>query len=607
MIRGGSVSFSDSFDDSVYLTAFRMSAETNNEAWDAGFRCARPEKSGVMPIATAEFTPDKPAPTDPPAPTSTPSQGTIDPNATPIPAGTSNSIWIPIAETFGDVIMDYIPAGCFYMGTDNPSDPDFRNESPRLRVCLTTPYWFDQYEVTNGQYKRLTGKLLSIIADVGLPVTPISWNDADAFCKLRGGQLPTEAQWEYAARGTQNFIFPWGDNFDAASEDPPFFTIYHGGANPKNLSWIGAFDLSENVMEWVSDWYAPDAYQQSAINDPRGPISGEYRVLRGGSYRGYAEVSRHGAYRNFNRPDVPASEAGIRCIRPIQSTTTTAVTASPSILTLTPTSATPTAAPSTPIPTLIPAGTSNTIWTPITSTFKGIEMQRVPAGCFIMGDVRENPYSIPKHEVCITKPFWIDQTEVTNDTLPRVGKRDTRIQEKQLPLSGITWDEARAFCIMRGGNLPTEAQWEYAAQGPESLNYPWGNEDDPDKEVVSLDVSYLDTSSRPAPVGSKPAGASWVGAMDMSGNVAEWAMDWYSETYDTNSPKNDPPGPEHGTERVVLGGGYRYIFPVMLYSLFEQRLNIPPTFRVDLIGFRCILPDSAKPDTLPLASPTPGK
>ncbi len=599
VIRGGSVSFSDNFDTAEYRTAFRMSADANNEAWDAGFRCIKPEESVQNPTATKEFPVN--ISTDTSTPISVPRPGTIDPNATLISAGTNNSTWMPVAQTFGDTIMDYVPAGCFDMGTDfiegtdNPTDPSFRNENPQHRVCLTAPYWIDQYEVTNAQYKKLTGKALSILADSGLPVSPISWNDADAFCKLRGDQLPTEAQWEYAARGPQSLLFPWGNDFDSVQNS--------GFLNPNSRSWVGTFDFSESVMEWVADWYALDAYSQSVLNDPHGPPSGVYRVLRGGSYNGDLGLSGRAAYRNFNRPDVPAADAGIRCIRPIQSTTNPTATVSPIVPTPQPTSVSPTASSVTPILVLIPAGTANTIWTPITATFKGIPMQRVPAGCFIRGDADTGlEYGYPKHEICITKPFWIDQTEVTNEAFTRLGGRaliDTRFFGIQRPRNDISWGEAHAFCIARGGHLPTEAQWEFAAQGPEGLNYPWGNDEDYDKEVY-----YQDYRSRPANVGSRPAGASWIGALDMAGNVSEWGLDWNNEDYIKNTVRSDPPGPEQGTERVTLGSSY-VASPYGMPFLMGWRDGFPPATRHHWIGFRCILPDSAKPDALPSPSSTP--
>ncbi len=604
IIRGGAASFPERFEDVVYRSAFQLSVEASNEAWDAGFRCIRPEKPGAAtsePNATQTVQPTRPA-----IAPATDSSLAVNPNATPIPAGTHNANWTPIEKLVGDFLMEYVPAGCFEMGTDTPNDPGLKNESPRHRVCLTSPYWFDKYTVTNAQYKRLTGKALSILADVNLPVSPISWNDADAFCKLRGGQLPTEAQWEYAARGPQSWVYPWGDAFDLDIDGGTNHTMARVGVRPLAKSWVGALDLIDNAMQWVADWYAVDTYSQSVTNDPQGPASGAYRVLRGASFRGSITTDR-AAYRNFNWPDVPVAEAGIRCIRYILNVTSQATTASPTLTPLTPT----TAAPTTPIPALIPAGSPNALWTPATASFKGVAMQRVPAGCFFMGQ-RDDKLGTelggddPKHEVCLTKSFWIDQTEVSNDMFARLGGQaliDTRFTGMQRPRAWITWDEAQAFCTARGGSLPTEAQWEYAARGPESLLFPWGDNDDPDKVVSYGD--YFD-KSRPADVGSKPAGMSWVGALDMSGNVAEWVKDWYDETYVNNSPKDDPSGPEFGTVHGWRGGSYLPISYVTLYNP-AWREGTNEFERSDWIGVRCILPDSAKPDTQPVASPTPGK
>lgn len=213
----------------------------------------------------------------------------------------------------------------------------------------------------------------------------------------------------------------------------------------------------------------------------------------------------------------------------------------------------------------------------------GVEQVYVPAGCFMMGanpEVDELagafPAEQPAHETCLTQGYWIDKYEATNAnwqafvdaggyTTPELWSQrgaqwlarqdlaglpytcDT--DEPDYPRTCITWYEAEAYAAWRGGSLPTEAQWEWAARGPELLIYPWGNEWD-------ATLANVTGSAAAKPVGSYPEGASWVGAMDMSGNAMEWVQDWFSRMYYGDAPKDDPTGPEQGSLKVERGGWY---------------------------------------------------
>jgi formylglycine-generating enzyme required for sulfatase activity len=254
----------------------------------------------------------------------------------------------------------------------------------------------------------------------------------------------------------------------------------------------------------------------------------------------------------------------------------------------------------------------------------GIEQVWVPAGCFVMGTSDEQAAYAetleapswaagrisseqPAHEVCLTEGYWIDKYEVTNEafaafveaggyTTPELWSEDgLRWLERRsggtLPLACdnddlpdhpracITWYEAEAYAAWRGGVLPTEAQWEFAARGTEALIYPWGNEWD---ETLA---NVLDSTGTTA-VGSFPDGASWVGAEDMAGNVMEWVQDWLGDGYYAESGWDNPTGPERGRVKVEKGGwwGSNSIVARSAYRHFEDA----PTYQDHHIGFRVV-------------------
>lgn len=229
--------------------------------------------------------------------------------------------------------------------------------------------------------------------------------------------------------------------------------------------------------------------------------------------------------------------------------------------TYTPTNtSTPTHTPS-PTPTIPPgyAGganiTANDQWTPIEQEFDGVMMVLVPKGCFMMGS---NDYEDeqPVHEQCFDEPFWIDKYEATNKQFADFGGvagRNSNWTGDNLPRERITWFEARDFCELRGGRLPTEREWEYAARGPNNLIYPWGN------EFVADNVVYSSNSNgRTAPVGSRVGGVSWVGAMDMSGNVWEWVSSLYGSNSYPYDEENDESVNYNTNSRVLRGGSWSY-------------------------------------------------
>ncbi|MEP7287629.1 MAG: SUMF1/EgtB/PvdO family nonheme iron enzyme [Chloroflexota bacterium] len=244
--------------------------------------------------------------------TITPISFTFISTVTPIPSQTSNQ-WTPQSQTFDGVEMMLVPGGCFEMGSDNGND----DEKPVSKICFDKPFWIDKTDVTQAQFKRLGGTVAHSPAFVGdqRPVESITWFEARDFCAKRGARLPTEAEWEYAARGPDNLIYPWGNRFNdskvvwkrSASDGTADV-----GSKPAGASWVGALDMSGNVWQWVSTLYKPYPYSK---NDGRESNSDTitYRSLRGGSWSFTDSDSLQAAYRNADFPSFGNPNYGLRC------------------------------------------------------------------------------------------------------------------------------------------------------------------------------------------------------------------------------------------------------------------------------------------------------
>jgi formylglycine-generating enzyme required for sulfatase activity len=284
----------------------------------------------------------------------------------------------------------------------------------------------------------------------------------------------------------------------------------------------------------------------------------------------------------------------------------------------------------------------------------GMQMVFVPSGSFFMGsndgqlnnamedcmkmysekDCQRYLYNHekPMHLVTLDK-FWIDKTEVTNAQFckflnecgnkaengtfwyePAAGSRGIKygfideIEGKFIPQNGfedfpvieVSWYGAVAYCKWIGVRLPTEAEWEYAARGPNAYIYPWGNDFNGkcvnyrDSSFIfdnlGKDLNFNDGNPNWSFVGSYPSGASWCGALDMSGNIYEWVEDWWSATYYGSSPSKNPIGPESGTLKIGRGGSW-YDPSWHVRSSYRKALS-PSSARIHWIGFRCAKTDN---------------
>ena len=254
-----------------------------------------------------------------------------------------------------------------------------------------------------------------------------------------------------------------------------------------------------------------------------------------------------------------------------------------------------------------------------------LEYVFVPPGTFSMGctphDSDCDPIEEPRHQVTITKGFWMGRHEVpirayknfakaTKRKMPpkpvitpfgelsgkgriKLGSRNISNafesgpgKKEARPVVAATFEEAEAYCKFAGGRLPTEAEWEYAARGgKQDTRYPWGD------EVSHEDANYGNAAGRDrwrytAPV--KSFDPNGFGLFDMAGNVWEWCSDWVDGNYYLNTPDKDPQGPETGPGKAIRGGSWGF---GPRYLRVSTRAMADPASRGDGVGFRCVIPE----------------
>jgi len=302
----------------------------------------------ITPIPTQTITP---TPTFTPTPTDTPTP-------TPLP-----EIGDTLVSPVDGMVLMYVPAGEFYMGS-RPGDGE-DDEHPRHMIRLDA-LWMDQSEVTNAMYALFVadtgyqtnaervGSAIVYLNETwnwviganwlhprgsdsnidGLenhPVVQVNWDDAVAYCTWAGRRLPTEAEWEYAARGTDGRTYPWGNqnpsgtlvnfadmNIDLGWSDTNVNDGYEFtapvGSFPAGTSLFGMLDMAGNVSEWVADWYDGGYYADSPQENPAGPNLGDGRVIRGGSFT-YFDYQLRTAYRMWVPQSTQYWDLGFRCVQ----------------------------------------------------------------------------------------------------------------------------------------------------------------------------------------------------------------------------------------------------------------------------------------------------
>lgn len=527
------------------------------------------------------------------------------------------------------VTMVRFEPGNGFIGCVPADDRCFADERPGRTVVLTKAFWLDTTEVTVDRYAAFAAATRQPIPPPppfrqggDEPVVNVTWGEADAYCRWVGKRLPTEAEWEVAARGGGIGRFPSGD---AITHDTANYQGTGGADHWSYTAPVGSFpatagglhDMAGNVWEWVWDWLAPAPQGAEPEIDPRGPDSGKFKVVKGGAWNS-GVVSLRVSNRGRFPADARNAAVGFRCARSEELETAGADQPAPGggeqpasvsdVVSPGPTSATVRKEPETAEvePTAAAAGEpaavaeiTRAVGQPSAAEVRTFPpafdaMRWVPGGEFemgcVIGDGQCSADEQPRHRVRLTRGFWADVTEVTLSSYRRYSEA-TGVPLPRLPswvkddhpMVDVAWAEADAYCRWAGGRLPTEAEWEYLARGGVAgTRYPGG------ATITRGEANFDGTGDRDvwaksSPVGSFPANG--LGLVDLLGNAWEWCADWYEEGYYAHSPEIDPQGPSTGTTRVVRGGSWTSD-PGRLRLSYRYSQN-PATGMVSL-GFRCV-------------------
>jgi len=520
--------------------------------------------------------------------------------------------------------MIFVEGGTFVMGCTSEYDKySFSNficdsmEKPAHKVKLSNFYigkfvvtqklWYAVMGTTVHQQRDLANTNWEIYSEgEEYPMYYVSYDECEAFCKklnhLLFDQLPenykfilpTEAQWEYTARGgkkSKSYTFS-GSNFInkvAWWEENSQKKMHEVGLKFSNE--LGIYDMSGNVWEWCRDWFEDDYYSYGSGTNPQGPLSGVHRVLRGGSWnlhQNYCRVTT----RHYYKPGSCSANVGFRiALEPesisfdLKSLKNTANKLSPQF-----------------------TSANNRNFKVLDINF---EMIFVEGGTFTMGctsdpnDCFENEE--PTHSVTLSD-FYVGKFQVTQQLWAKVmgatlsQQRDLLDSTATLKLHGegdfypmyyINYKECEAFCeklnqllakqLPEGYkfSLPSEAQWEYAARGGKrSSGYIYSGGDNVGK------IAWYEENSKEQvqEVGTKKKNE--LGIYDMSGNVWEWCSDWFDGEYYSYSPSVDPTGPLYGHYRALRGGSWRSITQGCRVSC---RFKSPPNERASNCGLRVAL------------------
>lgn len=469
--------------------------------------------------------------------------------------------------------MVAVAGGTYTVGsTDGPAD-----EKPVNSAYLAT-FYIDRTEVTVGAYRRCvqTGQCAPPADRSSLthadyfdnpefdayPVINITWDQALKYCQTQGARLPSELEWESAARGTEGRVYPWGNQWDGAK-----LNIWGSGQGgdvvavgtfPSGATPAGIVDMAGNVAEWTST--LDQAYPYNANDGRELPTQYGARIIRG-NFTGADATNARAADRERRPPTESANNLGFRCA-------TNDFFVPPGM-------------------DYIPGGT----WTIGQSTAAVNDLVYRYGWTNL---INEQPATM-----ITTTAFYLDRTEVTNaqyaafvtatnHPVPRnafdpvglaIWNLDGTIPLTRTdhPVVNVTWPDAVAYCAWAGKRLPTEAEWERAARGDDGRIWPWGPEWDAARANTKESARGTTTAA-----GELTGGAGPYGTLDLAGNVWEWTNSLYLPY---------PYQPDDGREvasgsgaRVLRGGSW---FDEQAGAHTSGRNSLLPTLANTNVGFRC--------------------
>ena len=560
----------------------------------------------------------------------------------------------------------YVPPGSFDIGSPEGEEPGWGGgEQPKTKVSFEQGYLVAKYEIVVQQYEQCMAAdpvhcttpstdgwdalgwktNWSFIGREDHPQNGLTWYQSRGFCRwiAPGGHLPSEAEWEYAAKGPEHRKYPWGQTpeptcenktavFDDGEENRPWACdpctdigcsgTKPVGSKPDGAAWSGALDMAGNVMEWVEDsvhyGYEGIPLDGSAWID----FGVSSKSERGGSFLSTYPQLRS-AHRTGSPPNYQYATRGARCVRPT------------------------------------PAKECGNLVCPEVEGYLVYCNKRnhceyanldttgpnywdtwiyMPPGTFKIG----SPKGLPDHKakedpetaVTFAEGFLIskyevvvEQYEACVDAVPNGctpanaegasysgwGLNTSANGRADHPQNGLTWQQSKDFCawIAPGGHLASDAEWEYAAEGPDYRQYPWGNSPEPacsNGNAVfdsggyppglpwGCDPCEVEGCSGTKPVGSTPSGASYCGAMNMAGNVTEWVEDDDHANL-IGVPTDGKPWVANGTGSKGHRGGHFATWETELLRT-AQRQGSDGEYKYASFGARCARPVTP-PDCIP--------
>jgi formylglycine-generating enzyme required for sulfatase activity len=443
-------------------------------------------------------------------------------------------------------------------------------EHPEHQVTIAKGVWMGQTEVTQEAFQKVTGQDPSGFKGAKRPVESVTWDEARNYCQAVDSRLPTEAEWEYAARagGTAS---TYGEIDQIAWFEANGLGKTHKVGVKQANAW-GLYDMLGNVSEWVADWSpAIGVYDAGYATDPLGPENGKFRSVRGGAwYDSWTEV--RASSRSARMPADRYNFVGFRC-----------VAGTPGV------GWHPPAVPQGGLVSKVAFPKSGRPGDTMMNPTDELTYVWITPGTFQMGCSPGDKSCVdeePPRRVTISQGFWMGQTEVTQAAYRKVTEEDPSVfKGARRPVEHVTWDEANYYCQSVEMRLPTEAEWEYAARaGSTGITYG-------DLDRTAWHKSNSGGTTHEA--AGKQANA-W-GLYDMLGNVSEWVADWYQSGYPSGDA-TDPQGPDSGDEGRVFRGGAWDDEAARVRASHRER-----TFHDNLtndIGFRCAVNGKANTEAV---------